>query len=109
MMSGYFKPLRRKVGVATLTLACGLAACWVRSFFVSDEFVTNQYKMANAVVSSPEGIRFEIRHYFDGYFPQNGFSSAQLKRYEGFESVTPQGVGQNFEGRFNEQAAVRSR
>jgi len=30
-MGDYFKPLRRKIGVVTLVMACGFAAGWVRS------------------------------------------------------------------------------
>lgn len=35
-MIGYFKPLRRKIGVATLVVACVLAVGWARSIFVRD-------------------------------------------------------------------------
>jgi hypothetical protein len=31
-----FKPLRRKVGVLTLLMACAFVAAWVRSFTASD-------------------------------------------------------------------------
>lgn len=35
-MWGYFKPLRRKLGVVTLGLACLFGAAWVRSLFAAD-------------------------------------------------------------------------
>ena len=31
-MGGYFKPLRRKIGVAMLVIACALMAVWMRSY-----------------------------------------------------------------------------
>src|SRR5579862_3974266 len=37
LMPTYFKPLRRKVGVATLVMACVFAAGWVRSMFYYDD------------------------------------------------------------------------
>ncbi len=37
-MSMYFKPLRRKIGVATLMLACVLVVGWMRSFVYEDTF-----------------------------------------------------------------------
>lgn len=42
-MSDFFQPLRHKVGVATLLLACALTAGWVRSFYVEDNnFLPNR-------------------------------------------------------------------
>jgi hypothetical protein len=38
MMGIYFKPLRRKIGVVTLMLACLFAAGWVRSRSIIDNF-----------------------------------------------------------------------
>lgn len=38
-MSTYFKPLRRKVGVATLMIACVLCLFWVRSFELHEELL----------------------------------------------------------------------
>lgn len=38
IMGSYFKPLRRKIGVLTLGLACVFAGCWVRSVIVGDLF-----------------------------------------------------------------------
>ena len=35
-MPDYFKPLRRKIGVVTLVLACVFAAMWVRSGRIQD-------------------------------------------------------------------------
>lgn len=36
-MGMYFKPLRRKVGVVTLVLACGFTIGWVRTRFYSEQ------------------------------------------------------------------------
>lgn len=36
-MGDYFKPLRRKIGVVTLAMACLFAAGWVRSRFIVDQ------------------------------------------------------------------------
>lgn len=38
-MRGYFKPLRRKFGIATLMVACLTTAIWVRANLVTDLFV----------------------------------------------------------------------
>jgi hypothetical protein len=35
-MSDYFKPWRRKLGIATLMMACVFAAAWVRSLMLTD-------------------------------------------------------------------------
>lgn len=35
-MNGYFRPLRRKVGVLALLLTCTLTACWIRSLSCDD-------------------------------------------------------------------------
>lgn len=71
----FFRGWRRKVGVLTLMMTCIFAAGWVRSFFTIDEFVTEEYRVTNAIVSAPYGIRFETRYFLDGYFPQLGYSS----------------------------------
>lgn len=36
MNQGYFKPLRRKIGVAVLAMSCVFAAGWVRSLTIED-------------------------------------------------------------------------
>ena len=41
-MGDYFKPLRRKIGVVTLLLACVFMAGWVRSQTIKDEFTINR-------------------------------------------------------------------
>ena len=40
-MNAYFKPLRRKLGVITLALACVFAAGWFRSHVVADRIAFN--------------------------------------------------------------------
>ena len=37
-MPTYFKPLRRKIGVLTLVIACVFMSLWLRSFVVADVF-----------------------------------------------------------------------
>lgn len=47
-MGDYFKPLRRKIGVVTLVVACMFAATWVRGFVRCDLFnLPNQLAIAN--------------------------------------------------------------
>ena len=43
-MTAYFKPLRRKIGVLTLVIACVFAAGWVRSLRVRDSCVMSHGK-----------------------------------------------------------------
>jgi hypothetical protein len=38
IMSGYFKPLRRKIGVLMLVMACAFAVAWMRSLYKCDNF-----------------------------------------------------------------------
>ncbi len=38
---GYLKPLRRKIGVVTLVLACVIGAAWARSYSTVDYFTLN--------------------------------------------------------------------
>lgn len=38
-MNGYFKPLRRKIGVVTLGLACVLMGVWMRSIVICDDLI----------------------------------------------------------------------
>jgi hypothetical protein len=58
MLGTYFKPLRRKVGVVTLVMACVFAAGWVRSYSeelvngIEFPFYDNRYNL----VVIPEGI-----------------------------------------------------
>ena len=35
-MNGYFRPLRRKLGILTIAMACVFAAMWVRSCYYDD-------------------------------------------------------------------------
>jgi hypothetical protein len=38
-MTAYFKPLRRKIGVMTLGMACLFSVGWVRSAYISDSLI----------------------------------------------------------------------
>src|SRR5262249_50446664 len=39
IMSSYFKPLRRKIGVLTLVMACVLMVGWIRGRYVEEIFI----------------------------------------------------------------------
>jgi hypothetical protein len=56
-MPTYFKPLRRKIGIVTLALACVFAAGWARSQGYDDEldFWTGPHQ-THSLNSSPTGI-----------------------------------------------------
>lgn len=71
-MREFFRPLRRKLGVLTLLVACGVTAGWLRSTFYEDRFFINlSGKSINRIISSPEGIAFEMMGYpFDIFRPE---------------------------------------
>ena len=48
-MGEYFNPWRRKIGVATLLIACAFAAGWVRSLIVED-FIGNSWYSRNGAI-----------------------------------------------------------
>ena len=50
IMGDYFKPWRKKIGVATLVIACVLAGGWVRS--ISDQDVVFIQRQRNAFVDN---------------------------------------------------------
>src|SRR6185312_4765022 len=57
LMGGFFKPLRRKIGVVTLGVACVLVAGWVRGFFVVDAVAfANTEATMTLIASSPSRI-----------------------------------------------------
>jgi hypothetical protein len=58
MTPGFFKPLRRKIGVITLVLACVLAAMWVKSYSKKEEriFVVQGTKSSTFLVSDRTGL-----------------------------------------------------
>jgi len=51
-MGDYFKPLRRKLGVATLAIACVLMGGWVRSLETADHFCRLKRKSYTELVST---------------------------------------------------------
>lgn len=71
-MREFFRPLRRKLGVLILLVACGVTAGWLRSAFYEDRFFINlSGKSINRIISSPEGIAFEMMGYpFDIFRPE---------------------------------------
>lgn len=63
-MREFFKGWRRKAGRVTLVMACAFAAGWVRSFSLEDRwYVILSGKSIHRVVSSPEGIAWELWGY----------------------------------------------
>lgn len=62
-MGSYFKPLRRKIGVVTLVMACLFAAGWVRSSVVQDHAQICYQRSAHDLNSN--GGRFQWDCYRD--------------------------------------------
>ena len=60
-MPHYFKPLRRKIGVVTLVLACLLMAGWVRSFAKSDS-IRVSWQKTSYHFHSKRGVVTLARH-----------------------------------------------
>lgn len=66
-MCEFFKPWRRKLGVATLAMACLFAAGWVRGSYVADELrfpITR--KTAGEITSANEGCYFIYQQRLTG-------------------------------------------
>lgn len=57
-MSSYLKPLRRKMGVLTLVIACAFAGVWVRSSRVSDRLTFYLGNQLYDLTSVEEGVIF---------------------------------------------------
>src|SRR4051812_38916511 len=57
-MSGFFKPWRRKIGVATLAMACLFMVGWVRSQFQCDDLEIPIGAAIYGVESKAGGIDF---------------------------------------------------
>jgi len=66
-MREFFKTWRRKIGVAALVVACLFMVLWVRAIYSVEEIVFKNYISAKAIISSPGGITYERRRFFDGY------------------------------------------
>ena len=50
-MPPYFKPLRRKLGVLTLVMACAICGFWTRSFTVVDILAIGKRKSSYSILS----------------------------------------------------------
>lgn len=62
-IGSYFKPLRRKVGVVTLVLACLFAAGWVRSWNVHDVFsMARRQQSIDHLVSHCDSLFWATSH-----------------------------------------------
>ena len=55
-MDGYFKPLRHKIGMLTLVLACVFTGGWVRSNFCRDAIAWEPGPLAIGVISGDSMI-----------------------------------------------------
>lgn len=51
-MGGFFKPLRRKIGVVTLLMACVFTGVWVRSLRTSDQLTLMKWNETSYVMAS---------------------------------------------------------
>lgn len=57
-MPTYFKPLRRKIGVIALVMACVFAGGWVRSLKTRDNLVFPRPKIQHAMASAAGVLRW---------------------------------------------------
>lgn len=51
-MGEYFKPLRRKLGILTLLIACAMATVWVRSTQSGDMFLNVRSPIVDLIISA---------------------------------------------------------
>lgn len=96
-MWSYFKPLRRKLGVATLMLACLFAMGWMRSRSIYEQYSLHQKRRAIQFISSTEFFGFQafwlmkpstktnLRFSPRGYFRMN--SAGRSMGFPHFPSV----------------------
>ena len=74
-MFDYFKPLRRKIGVCTLVIACVFAAGWVRSLYVEDNFTF----LGVHCYSSRWGLSLTIENVKSGGFLKEAIGLPTMK------------------------------
>jgi len=69
---GYFKPLRRKIGIVTLLLACVFMGGWVRSsFFIEGVYFPLEMKRSASLESYASSIIWMSQHGSDsGPYPE---------------------------------------
>lgn len=65
-MPTYFKPLRRKIGVATLVLACAFACWWVRSLSTVDDLELAITRTQHLIAVSESGRFTCSRRWYSG-------------------------------------------
>lgn len=77
-MGSYFKPLRRKIGVLTLILACVLAGEWIRCRSFVDEFTFGGSEGANCncLTCQRNGLIWS-RYTFHEFFPTAPFFTSR--------------------------------
>jgi hypothetical protein len=72
-MTAYFKSLRRKLGVATLAMACMFSGGWVRSLYIMDTFAFSHLPNELLLVSGDGVVGWQtisatsIGSLFDGF------------------------------------------
>ena len=96
-MSGYFIPLRRKFGIATLAIACVFVAGWMRSLvfideigFVGEERYQRLCLMQGAIVWARETPTPKKQSIHDGWV--GGVLQEQFRKYptlQGWQSCYP--------------------
>lgn len=59
----YIRPLRRKIGIVALVIACVLVVGWVRSFFIEDRIAFTISRVRHAISSYHGAIAWE--HWID--------------------------------------------
>jgi len=63
-MHEFFQPVRRKLGVIVLALACGFMAAWVRSVTVYDRlFLHNGTRRADSIDSVDGQLGWGVRYF----------------------------------------------
>lgn len=111
MMPAYFKPLRRKIGVFTLLIACIFMAGWVRSSFCSDVINTSVWNTIQSIRTTKAGLLWVSEEYpgtMFGFCPQIQLGNASTWDFQGPWQLEWKSCGIKFgEGHFeNIQAGI---
>jgi len=88
-MPTYFKPLRRKIGVVTLVLACVVLVDWGRSRNTHDTFYGSLFNQDFAVISDPEGIGLRLHLVREDRFKKSGFYATRPAAQERLFQLKP--------------------
>lgn len=88
-MGDYFKPLRRKLGVVTLVMACVLTGAWMRSTVAIDGFAITLPKNRYSVRSYNHQILWDHQHVDQGKLYHPFFDSLSMKIDKDFKFSDP--------------------